>query len=65
MGAVGAWLLLEEIGEYAPETDFAARYPRAEKYIGWPMLLILRMRADLRLPDPVPRRAGPWLGPDR
>jgi hypothetical protein len=23
----------------------AVRYPRAEKYVGWPMLVVLRMRA--------------------
>ncbi len=35
----------ERIGEYAPDAAFAARFPRAEKYIGWPMLVVLRMRS--------------------
>jgi malonyl-CoA O-methyltransferase len=45
MAAVRAGFGLEGIGEYAPDAAFAARYPRAEKYIGWPMLVVLRMRA--------------------
>ena len=24
------------VGEYAPDADFAGRYPRAERYVGWP-----------------------------
>lgn len=46
MAAVAAGLRMEGIDEYAPDAGFAARYPRAEKYVGWPMLLILRMRAE-------------------
>ena len=34
--------------ERAPDAAFAARYPRAEKYTGWPMLLVLRLRAPER-----------------
>ncbi len=44
MAAVGAGFVLEGIGEHAPDARFAARYPRAEKFIGWPMLVILQMR---------------------
>ena len=36
---------LEHIGEYAPDAAFAAQYPRAEKYIGWPMLVVLQLQA--------------------
>jgi SAM-dependent methyltransferase len=44
MAAVSAGFALEGIGEYAPDADFAARYPRAGKYVGWPMLVVLRLR---------------------
>jgi ubiquinone/menaquinone biosynthesis C-methylase UbiE len=45
MAAVRAGFNLEDIREYAPDAPFAGRYPRAEKYIGWPMLVVLRLRA--------------------
>lgn len=45
MAAVRAGFSMERIGEYAPDAPFAQRYPRAEKYIGWPMLVVLQMRA--------------------
>ena len=45
MAAVRAGFHLDGMGEYAPDTTFAACYPRAEKYVGWPMLVVLRMRA--------------------
>lgn len=45
MAAVRAGFSMEGIGEYAPDATFAKRYPRAEKYIGWPMLVVLQVRA--------------------
>jgi len=51
MAAVRAGFALESIGEHAPDALFAARYPRAEKYVGWPMLVVLQMQAGVRLPD--------------
>jgi malonyl-CoA O-methyltransferase len=45
MAAVGAGFTLEGIDERAPDAAFAARYPRAEKYVDWPMLVVLRLRA--------------------
>ena len=45
MAAVGARFRLESIDECAPDAAFAARFPRAEKYIGWPMLVVLQLRA--------------------
>jgi malonyl-CoA O-methyltransferase len=45
MAAVRAGFALEGIDERPPDADFATRYPRAEKYVGWPMLLVLRLRA--------------------
>jgi malonyl-CoA O-methyltransferase len=44
MSAVRAGFHLENMAEYAPDAAFAARYPRAEKYIAWPMLVILKLR---------------------
>ncbi len=44
MGAVEAGFRPEGVDEYAPDADFAARFPRAEKYVGWPMLVLLRLR---------------------
>jgi ubiquinone/menaquinone biosynthesis C-methylase UbiE len=45
MAALRAGFRFDAIGEYAPDAPFAARYPRAEKYVGWPMLVVLHMRA--------------------
>jgi len=45
MAAVRAGFRMESIGEYAPDARFAARYPRAEKHVGWPILVVLQMRA--------------------
>ncbi|MGA9117378.1 MAG: class I SAM-dependent methyltransferase [Bacteroidota bacterium] len=50
MAALEAGFSLTGIGEYAPDAPFASRYPRAEKYTGWPMLVILRLRAVGRPP---------------
>lgn len=36
-------LSLVHLGEYSPNADFATQYPRCEKYIGWPMLLIIEL----------------------
>jgi ubiquinone/menaquinone biosynthesis C-methylase UbiE len=48
MAAVRAGFALEGVDERAPDADFAARYPRAEKYVDWPMLVVLRLRASAR-----------------
>ena len=45
MAAVGARFRLEGMAEYAPDAAFAGRYPRAEKYVGWPMLVVFQLRA--------------------
>ena len=44
IAAVRAGFHLENMGEYAADAAFASRYPRAEKYIGWPMLVVLALR---------------------
>jgi 2-polyprenyl-3-methyl-5-hydroxy-6-metoxy-1,4-benzoquinol methylase len=44
MAAVRAGLTLDHIGEHRVDADLAARCPRAQKYLDWPMLLIMRLR---------------------
>jgi malonyl-CoA O-methyltransferase len=45
MAAVRAGFRLSEITEFAPDAAFAARYPRAARYVGWPMLVVLQLAA--------------------
>jgi malonyl-CoA O-methyltransferase len=42
MAAVRTALTIDEMSEYFVEPELAARAPRAEKYLGWPMLLLFR-----------------------
>ena len=39
--AADAGLLLVEQVEKAPDAEFSLRWPRAERYLGWPMLALL------------------------
>jgi malonyl-CoA O-methyltransferase len=43
MAALRAGFRLDDVGEHAPDAAFAAAYPRAAKYVGWPMLVVLRL----------------------
>jgi malonyl-CoA O-methyltransferase len=43
MATVRAGFSLEGIVEQAPDAAYAVRCPRAEKYVGWPMLLVLAL----------------------
>jgi malonyl-CoA O-methyltransferase len=43
MAAVGAGWTLDHLSEHAADEALAARFPRARRYIGWPMLLIMRL----------------------
>lgn len=43
MAALYAGFRLTQIGEYAPDAALARQYPRAAKYVGWPMLVVLEM----------------------
>jgi malonyl-CoA O-methyltransferase len=45
MAAVRGGFALEDVVERAPDAEFALRLPRAEKYVGWPMLVVLTLRA--------------------
>jgi ubiquinone/menaquinone biosynthesis C-methylase UbiE len=53
--ALGVGFSLEAIGEYAPDARLGRRFPRANKYLGWPMLVVL----ELRRPRPCRRPALP------
>lgn len=44
MAAIHAGFRLEDVQECAPDAAFAVRYPRAVKYVGWPMLVVLALR---------------------
>lgn len=41
MAAVAAGLQLSSIVESAPDAELATQYPRAQRYIGWPMSVVL------------------------
>jgi malonyl-CoA O-methyltransferase len=41
MAALRAQFRIDEILERSPDAAFAAQFPRAEKYVGWPMLVVL------------------------
>lgn len=40
MSILRAGLSLTDVVERAPDAEFAVRCPRAEKYVGWPMLVV-------------------------
>jgi len=44
MGAVRSGLALEHVSEHAVDDALAARSPKAAKYLGWPLLLLMRLR---------------------
>src|SRR5262249_33759608 len=48
MAAVRSGFCLEHLGEHAPDAALAAHVPRAAKYVGWPMLLVMRLTSDVR-----------------
>jgi hypothetical protein len=43
MAAVRAGFQLADVVERAPDAEFAAHFPRAEKYVDWPMLVVLSL----------------------
>ena len=45
MAAQCAALRLVKIDEVSPDTAFAEKYPRAVKYVGWPMLVVMQLGA--------------------
>ncbi|MEX2218255.1 MAG: class I SAM-dependent methyltransferase [Phycisphaerales bacterium] len=44
MAAVRAGLTIEAMREHAADDALAHRAPRAAKYLGWPMLLVMKLR---------------------
>ncbi|HMO35169.1 MAG TPA: class I SAM-dependent methyltransferase [Gemmatales bacterium] len=46
MTALRTGFTLNALVEKAPDELFANQYPRAEKYLGWPMLLVMSMHAE-------------------
>ena len=44
MAVVQAGFQIVSITEHAPDAEFAQKYPRAEKYIDWPMLVVLTLQ---------------------
>ena len=43
MAAMRAGLVLEDVREYAGDATLVAQSPRAGKYLGWPMLLLMKL----------------------
>jgi malonyl-CoA O-methyltransferase len=48
MAAAASGLRLEEISEHAVDESLAKRAPRAERYVGWPMLLMMKLALSAR-----------------
>jgi malonyl-CoA O-methyltransferase len=44
MGAIRSGLAVDHLSEHAVDEALANRSPRAGKYVGWPMLLLIRLR---------------------
>ncbi|QDT68447.1 Ubiquinone biosynthesis O-methyltransferase [Planctomycetes bacterium MalM25] len=40
MAALAAGFTIKNLSEHSPDPAFAERFPRAEKYVGWPMLVV-------------------------
>lgn len=43
MASLRAGFQIKGMVEVSPDTAFAHRFPRAEKYVGWPMLVIIQL----------------------
>ena len=42
--AIEASLAIDHISEHAADEKLATRFPRAQRYVGWPMLFAMRLR---------------------
>lgn len=49
MAASRAGLMLDQMSEHPVDEALASRCPRAQKYLGWPILLLMRLRSPIRL----------------
>jgi ubiquinone/menaquinone biosynthesis C-methylase UbiE len=45
MAALRGGFQISDIIERAPDAAFADRFPRAKKYVGWPMLVVMKLTA--------------------
>jgi len=43
MGALRAGLQIQELSEHAVRQEHVAKAPRAEKYLNWPILLLMKL----------------------
>jgi malonyl-CoA O-methyltransferase len=48
MAAVRGGFRLVDVAEFAPDAAFAEKYPRASKYVGWPMVVVMALVAESR-----------------
>jgi malonyl-CoA O-methyltransferase len=48
LAATRSGLVLDHLSEHAVDETLAARIERARRYIGWPMLFLMRLTADAR-----------------
>lgn len=46
MAVLEANFLFDAIDEYSPDEPFVEHFLRAEKYLGWPMLVVLQLRVE-------------------
>lgn len=46
MGARHGGFQIENVAEFAPDQNFAKQYPRAEKYIDYPMLMVMSLTPE-------------------
>lgn len=44
MAAIRAGLCIDHMSEHVVDEELAARSPRARQYVGWPLLLLMRLR---------------------
>jgi hypothetical protein len=50
MAATRAGLVFEQLSEHSVSEELAHRFERARKYVGWPMLLLMRLSPKSLLP---------------
>lgn len=47
VAALAAGFVVDDIHEYAPDLGFAVQFPRAAKYVDWPILVMLELRVAM------------------
>lgn len=56
MSAVRAGLKLDHVSEHMVDSQLAAASPRAAKYLAWPLLLLMRLKATRGVPTTGPKQ---------